>query len=161
MQRALLLDRDGTIIWDPGYLSDPALVRLLPGAAEAMKRFQDAGWLLVVVSNQSGIARGKYGRAELEAVHARMVALLAEGGVRLDGAYYCEHGPDDGCACRKPRPGMLEQAARELGFDLSASLMVGDKPSDVEAAVAAGARGILFRDDWTPVLESLHPAPGT
>lgn len=161
MRRALLLDRDGTIIWDPGYISDPTLVRLLPGAAEAMKRFQDAGWMVVVVSNQSGIARGKYGRAELDAVHARMTELLAAEGVRLDGAYYCEHAPDDGCACRKPRPGMLEQAARELGFDLRSSIMVGDKESDVEAGVAAGAKGILFRDDWTPVLESLHSARAT
>jgi D-glycero-D-manno-heptose 1,7-bisphosphate phosphatase len=155
---ALLLDRDGTIIVDHGYLSDPARVALVPGAADVLKAFQDAGWLLVVISNQSGIARGMFGRAELDAVHARMVEVLANEGIHLDAAYYCAHAPEDGCACRKPRPGLIEQAARELDIDLRASLMVGDKPSDVDAGVAAGCSGVLFREDWTPVLESLHPA---
>jgi D-glycero-D-manno-heptose 1,7-bisphosphate phosphatase len=155
LRRALLLDRDGTLIVDHGYLHNPARVQLVPGATAALRRFRDAGWLLVVASNQSGVGRGLFGQAGLDAVHQRMLALLSADDVQLDGAYYCTHAPADGCDCRKPKPGMLQRAARELSIDLQASLMVGDKASDVEAGVAAGARGLLFHGDWSAVCEAL------
>jgi len=143
-RRAVFLDRDGTVIRDVGYPSDPDEVDLLPGSAEALRRLIDAGWSLVLVSNQSGIARGLVSEAEVEAVHRRTVELLASEGIHLDGTYRCPHGPDDGCDCRKPRPGMLHAAAGDLGLDLGASVMVGDKASDALAGLAAGCRGILL-----------------
>jgi histidinol-phosphate phosphatase family protein len=141
---ALFLDRDGTIIVDVGYPRDPDRVQLLPGAAEALRSLA-ARAALVIVSNQSGLARGRFTRAEADAVHARVVELLAAAGVTLAGAHYCWHGPDDGCCCRKPAPGLLLAAADALDLDLAASMVVGDKPSDVEAGRAAGcAHGLLF-----------------
>src|SRR5690242_3958166 len=133
MRRAVFLDRDGTIIEDAGYLADASRVTLLPGAVAALRSFRERGMLLVVVSNQSGIPRGLITPAQHAAVADRVADILASSGVRLDAAYYCAHLPTDGCACRKPRPGMLEQAAREHGIDLAASIMVGDKLSDVAA----------------------------
>jgi D-glycero-D-manno-heptose 1,7-bisphosphate phosphatase len=156
MRAAVFLDRDGTIIHDDGYLADASRVRLLPGAADALRALA-AERSLVVVSNQSGIARGLIRPAELAAVHARMVEVLAAEGITLAATYYCEHGPDDGCSCRKPLPGMLQTAAREHALDLSRSIMIGDKPSDVAAGVAAGCRAsFLFTGDWAPVLAFLQ-----
>jgi D-glycero-D-manno-heptose 1,7-bisphosphate phosphatase len=146
-QRALFLDRDGTLIDDVGYIRDPTQVRLLNGAAAALREMRQAGFLLVLVSNQSGIARGLVSRAEAAAVHQRVVAELARASVELDDARYCPHAPDAGCACRKPAPGLLLAAARELGVDLAASFMVGDKGSDVEAGRRAGCRSIRFAPD--------------
>lgn len=141
-RRALFLDRDGTIIVDVGYPRDPGQVALLPGAADALRELS-AHAALVIVSNQSGIARGRITPAEAVAVHARTVELLADAGVMLARAYYCPHGPDDGCRCRKPAPGMLLDAAADLGLDLARSIVVGDKASDVEAGRAAGCRAAL------------------
>ena len=141
-RRALFLDRDGTLIVDVGYPKDPALVELIPGAAEALRRLQD-DWALVVVSNQSGIGRGLITEAQAAAVHERFVALFAAAGVRFAGHYYCPHAPDDRCACRKPGPALLHDAARELGLDLARSVMLGDKPSDLEAGRAAGCAQVL------------------
>lgn len=149
-RRALFLDRDGTLIVDAHYPRDPAVVELLPGAAEALAEAVRAGWALVVVSNQSGVARGRITPAEAAAVQARVDELFAAAGVRFDAVRFCFHGPDDGCACRKPSPGMLEGAARELGLCLGASVMVGDKPSDVRAGRSAGCRTVGFGppQDW-------------
>ena len=136
---ALFLDRDGTLIEDHGYLADPAGVRLLPAVAAALRRFRDAGYALVLVTNQSGIGRGFYGWDDYEAVAARLRELLAEEGMELDAELACAHTPGvEGCTWRKPGPGMLVEAARQLGLDLSRSLLVGDKLSDIEAAAAAG-----------------------
>ncbi len=137
MARALFLDRDGTLIVDVGYPRDPALVEPLPGAIDALRTLQHS-WKLVIVSNQSGIARGKITETEACAVHDRVIDVFSRGGVTFAGAYYCPHAPDAGCACRKPQPGMLRDAAAELGLDLAASVIVGDKGSDVEAGIAAG-----------------------
>jgi D-glycero-D-manno-heptose 1,7-bisphosphate phosphatase len=153
---AAFLDRDGTLIADPGYLRDPSRVALLPGAVDALRAFRKAGLALVVVTNQSGLARGTILPHEAAAVRARFEALLAEQGLALDATYTCPHGPEDGCPCRKPRPGMLLQAARELGLDLAASVMIGDKVADAEAGLAAGCRGVRFTGDWTTLLDSLH-----
>lgn len=144
MNRAVFLDRDGTLIVDRGYLKDPGEVALLPGVPEALRKLKAAGCLLVVVTNQSGIGRGYFTHDDVLRAQARLEALLAEEGVILDGHYYCPHGPDEHCPCRKPAPGMLQQAARDLTIDLAASAMIGDKASDAEAGMAAGC-GRNFR----------------
>jgi D-glycero-D-manno-heptose 1,7-bisphosphate phosphatase len=155
-RRAVFLDRDGTIIHDRAYPRDPALVELLPGAANGLTILRERGLLLVVVSNQSGLARGLVTPAEAEAVHRRFLECLAESGITLDGVYYCPHGPGEGCPCRKPTPGLLLQAAEELKIDLKRSFMTGDKRSDVEAGIRAGCTSILF-NNWTQLLEDLLP----
>jgi histidinol-phosphate phosphatase family protein len=142
VKRALLLDRDGTLIVDVGYPRDPERVELLPGAAEALRELQQR-YALVIVSNQSGIGRGMIQPAEAQAVHQRVLALFGEEGVEFAGAYMCPHAPDAGCECRKPAPGMLLQAAAELGLALEASLMIGDKRADVQAGWNAGCRAAV------------------
>jgi D-glycero-D-manno-heptose 1,7-bisphosphate phosphatase len=154
MRPAVFLDRDDTLIenraitarsaW-PGDLFDPALVRLLPGVAEGCRRLRQAGYALVVVSNQGGVARGACTVAQVEATNTRLRELLRAEGVELDGIYYCPHHPAGSVApfniehaWRKPSPGMLLAAATDLGLDLSLSWMIGDSPRDSEAAVAAG-----------------------
>ena len=138
--RAVFLDRDGTIVEDPGFLHEPGEVRLLPGAAAAIRRLNDAGWLVVTVSNQSGIARGLYDAAAYAAVQRRMVELLAERGARLDGAYFCPHHPDvtGPCACRKPGLRLFHDAAVDLDLDLAHCYWVGDRVSDIEPARVLG-----------------------
>jgi len=146
-RRAAFLDRDGTVISDPGYLSDPGQVELLPNAAAALAELAQHGYLLVVVSNQSGIGRGLITAQEAHLVHRRFVDVLAQAGVALDAAYYCPHAPDAGCPCRKPRPGLLLDAAREHRIDLHRSIMIGNSASDVGAGRAAGTSTILLCDD--------------
>lgn len=150
---AVFLDRDGTIIDDVGYIADPDDVRLLPGAAPAIKRFCEAGYCVVVVSNQSGIARGLFDEAVLASVHARMEELLQQDGAVLDGAFYCPFLDGDEATVeayrrdsdlRKPSPGMLEQAAVELDIDLAKSWMMGDSAHDVEAGRRAGCQTVLL-----------------
>jgi D-glycero-D-manno-heptose 1,7-bisphosphate phosphatase len=142
--RALLLDRDGTLIRDTGYPRDPEAVELLPGVALALREAASLGYRLVIVSNQSGVARGIIQPAEAAAVQARVEALLHAEGVIIDRAYFCFHGPAEGCACRKPAPGMLLRAAADLQLDLSHCIMIGDKPSDVDAGLAAGCLTAAF-----------------
>jgi histidinol-phosphate phosphatase family protein len=141
------------LIVDVGYPRDPDQVRLLPGAAAALRHLQENGFALVMISNQSGIGRGLVLPQEAEQVHARTVALLAEAGVRLDAVRYCPHAPEAGCACRKPSPAMVRSAAQELHLDLSASFFVGDKAIDVQAGQRAGCRTILL------VPRSFSPEP--
>ena len=141
MNKAFFLDRDGVLIEQVEYIRNPDDVKLLPGAAAALKLIRDSGYLAVVVSNQSGIARKKFTLDELMAVQERMYDLLAAQGERIDGFYFCPHDPHvEVCPCRKPRPGMILQAARELGIDVSASFMIGDRPADVETGLNAGCR---------------------
>jgi D-glycero-D-manno-heptose 1,7-bisphosphate phosphatase len=152
--RALFLDRDGTLIVDANYPRDPAIVELIPGAAEALAELQRT-WKLVVISNQSGIGRGIITETEATAVHERFLALFARAGVTFAGCYYCPHAPNDGCRCRKPAPGLLLDAASEIGLDLAASVMIGDKASDLEAGRAAGCvRTIRFGPDADGALAS-------
>ncbi|WP_174296824.1 D-glycero-alpha-D-manno-heptose-1,7-bisphosphate 7-phosphatase [Sphingomonas bacterium] len=139
----VFLDRDGTIIVERDYLSDPAGVALEVGAARGLRALSAAGFRLVVLTNQSGIARGYFDLAAAEAVNRRVADLLAGRGVAIDGWYVCPHAPSDGCGCRKPRPGLAHRAAAELGLALAGSWVVGDKRSDVELADAIGASGIL------------------
>jgi D-glycero-D-manno-heptose 1,7-bisphosphate phosphatase len=134
----LFLDRDGTLMEDPGYVSHPDQVRLIPGVPAALKRFREAGYALVVVTNQSGIGRGLYSWDDYDAVAARFDELLAAEGVAFDAVLACAHAPDAGCGWRKPAPGMILEAAALLALDLGRSLLVGDKLSDLAAAAAAG-----------------------
>ncbi|MGH7700902.1 MAG: D-glycero-alpha-D-manno-heptose-1,7-bisphosphate 7-phosphatase [Gemmatimonadales bacterium] len=143
--RAVFLDRDGTIVHDPGFLHEPRKVRLLPGTAHAIARLNTAGYLVITVSNQSGIGRGHYGAAEYHAVQRRMTELLAAHGARLDGAYFCPHYPPltGPCECRKPGTRLFQDAAQALAIDFARSWWVGDRVSDVAPARRLGGRGIL------------------
>lgn len=148
--RAVFLDRDGTINVEKNYLIDPAEFEFVAGVPQALKRLQDAGFLLVVVTNQSGVARGYFGLEDVDRLHEHMIALLAKVGVRIDRIEICPHHPTAGvadylkvCDCRKGKPGMLLKAADELQIDLAQSYMVGDKVADVEAGLAAGCQSYL------------------
>ncbi len=143
MKPCIFFDRDGTLIEERHYLSEPAQVKLIPGAAEAVRLAREAGFLTVVLTNQSGVGRGYFPAEAVEAVHRRMEGLLAKEGATLDRIYVCPHAPEDNCPCRKPRTGLVEQAARDLDVDLHRSWMVGDKPADIELAANAGMRGVL------------------
>jgi histidinol-phosphate phosphatase family protein len=144
---AVFLDRDGTIIADAGYISDPEDVVLLDGVCEGLQELRQAGYALVIVSNQSGVARQLITPRELCAVHERVLAELVSRGVGIDGAYYCPHCPDDSCDCRKPLPGLLLRAAADLEIDLRRSFCVGDSRRDVEAGRSAGCTTILLGAD--------------
>nr|WP_246858632.1 HAD family hydrolase [Citricoccus sp. SGAir0253] len=154
--RAVLFDRDGTLVHDVPYNGDPALVRPVDGAREALDRVRAAGLATAVVSNQSGVARGLVSRDQVDAVNARVEELLGPFGAWQ----VCPHGPGDGCACRKPRPGMVLAAARALGVRPEECVLIGDIGADVEAAQAAGARSVLVP---TPVTraEEVADAPVT
>ena len=136
---AVLFDRDGTLVVDVPYNGDPDLVEPVAGACEALARLRAAGIRTAVVSNQSGIARGLLTRAQVDAVNARLDALVGP----LGPVFVCEHGPDDGCGCRKPAPGMVLAAAETLGVQPADCAVVGDIGADVGAALAAGARAVL------------------
>lgn len=143
--RAAFLDRDGVLNVDHGYVSRAEDFEWLPGALSAMARLQQAGYQLVVVTNQSGIARGYYTEADFDALTGHMRAELRAQGITLAGVYSCPHHPEatleayrQDCDCRKPRPGMILRAARALGLDLASSCLFGDKPSDIVAGRAAG-----------------------
>ncbi|MEN2990030.1 HAD family hydrolase [Tistrella sp. BH-R2-4] len=156
-RRVALLDRDGTINLDTGYLADPDRFELLPGAVAGLRRLVDAGFGLVVVTNQSGIARGLIRPDALAAIHQRMRAMLAAHGITIDAIEICPHGPDDGCDCRKPLAGMVTRAAARLGFDPGRAILFGDKPSDIGLARAVGAMAVLIGD--TTAAAACHPAP--
>ncbi|MGE5140552.1 MAG: D-glycero-alpha-D-manno-heptose-1,7-bisphosphate 7-phosphatase [Rudaea sp.] len=148
---AVFVDKDGTLIEDVPYNVDPDLIRLVPGAAESLRRLQRLGFKIAVVSNQSGVARGLFAERELGDVENRLRQLLSEGEVHLDGWYYCPHHPEGivreyaiQCECRKPAPGLLLRATEELGIDLSGSWMIGDILNDVEAGIRAGCKTILL-----------------
>lgn len=132
---------------DVGYPSDPDDVMLLPGVSDALNACLQAGFRLAIISNQSGVGRGYFDADAVTAVHQRLLELLKAEGIGIDDAQYCLHAPEDGCACRKPSPLMLQRSAAKLGADLAASFMIGDKSSDVEAGHRAGCRGILLRAD--------------
>ena len=142
-RRAVFLDRDGTIAEEVGYLNHMSRFHLFPFAAAAIRRLNDAGFPVVVVTNQSGVARGFFPEDLIQRVHEKMTAELAADGARIDGVYYCPHKSDDNCGCRKPLPGMLERAAREHSLELSGSAIVSDRYDDLRMGHAAGCRSIL------------------
>lgn len=141
----VLLDRDGTIIEDKHYLYDPEQIVLLTGVVQGMRLLRKAGCALALVTNQSGIGRGLFDEAALEAMHVRLLAMLASAGITLDGMYVCPHAPSAVCSCRKPATALAESAARDLGFDLTDIIVIGDKAADVDLGLAVGGRGILVR----------------
>lgn len=145
MKPYVLLDRDGTLIEEKNYLADPDQVILLPGVGEGLHRLQQVGFGLAVLTNQSGIGRGYYTLEQMHAVNQRLCELLAAYEVRLEGLFFCPHAPEEQCLCRKPLPGMLLEAARNLNFDPEQAWVIGDKACDADLAHAAGARAILVR----------------
>jgi D-glycero-D-manno-heptose 1,7-bisphosphate phosphatase len=150
----IFLDKDGTLVKNVPYNVDPGLISLYPGAADGLKQLSHAGYRFVVVTNQSGVARGLFPEAALIDVEKRIRELvLAEAGVPLAGFYYCPHHPDGGiqayrmeCACRKPKPGMLIRASRDLKIDLRSAWMIGDILDDIEAGRRAGCRTVLLNN---------------
>ena len=155
MKKAVFLDRDGTVNTEVGYLRDLSMLSLIPGVGRAIKKLNDAGFLVVLVTNQSGVARGYFPESLVDAAHVRLEELLGADGARLDAVYYCPHHPTAGttahtriCACRKPGTGLIDQAATDLAIDVHRSYMVGDKWSDVELGHRAGAVSILVRSGF-------------
>lgn len=153
--RALFLDRDGTINIDVGYPRDFSQVTIYPSSFEAIRKVNEAGFRVVVVTNQSGVGRGFLSEDDLASLHQKMTSALAAGGARLDAIYYCPHHDQAvdpryrvECDCRKPRPGMALRAARAFDLDLAASYMIGDKVEDVQFGLAAGAAPILVRTGY-------------
>jgi len=163
LRAAVFLDRDGTINEESGYLYRQEDCRFIPGALEAVSRLNGAGFLVVVVTNQSGIARGYYTEDDLNRLHLYMENEIRAAGGRVDGWFYCPHHPDHPadsgtCDCRKPLPGMIHVAAVELGIDLAASWLIGDKLADIEAGAAAGCRSILVRTGYGEAEAAFAPA---
>jgi len=149
-RRAIIMDRDGTVCEEVGYVNHVDRLRLLPRSGEAIRKANDAAFQTVVVTNQAGVARGYFAETLVDEVHDRLREMLASEGARLDGIYYCPHHPEVGapayrkvCDCRKPKPGMLLRAQDEMGIDLAASYMVGDSVRDIEAGRRAGATTVL------------------
>jgi len=160
MRRAVFIDRDGTISEEVGYINHPSRFRVFPYAAAAIKHLNEAGWLAIVVTNQAGVARGYFSEDMIKTVHAEMTKELEHGSARLDAIYYCAHHPSVGeppyrfdCDCRKPKPGLISRASRDLNIDLAGSWMVGDRYSDVELARNAGVKSMFVlsgygRGEW-------------
>ena len=149
--KAVFLDRDGTVIEEKGYITVPEMISPLPGATEAIVSLRSKGWRIFIVTNQSQVAKGLITEDELQRINQRMVMMLGAGGALLDGIYYCPHNPDGTkpdyaieCGCRKPRSGLLEQAAGEHGLDLSRCIMVGDSLRDIQAGKAAGTSATVL-----------------
>lgn len=140
---AVFLDRDGTIAPDVGYCSCPEDFKLFTGAPQAIRLLKNRGLKTVIITNQSGVARGFLTEDTLSLIHQKMTDELKKRYVRIDAVYYCPHHPDDGCQCRKPGTGLFQQAAKEHGIDLEKSFMVGDTQTDIDAGRAAGCRTIL------------------
>ncbi len=155
MKKAVFLDRDGTVNEEVGYMTDLAQLRLIKGAGSAIKRLNDAGFTVVLVTNQSGVARGYFTESLVHEAHERLDALLRTDGARIDAVYYCPHHPTAGntehtreCDCRKPRTGLIDRAVKDLDIDLARSFMVGDKWSDVELGHRAGVRAVLVQSGF-------------
>jgi D-glycero-D-manno-heptose 1,7-bisphosphate phosphatase len=156
LRRAVFLDRDGTIGEELGYVNHIDRFQIFPFAAESIRQLNEAEIPVVVVTNQSGIARNIFPESLVHEVHKKMVAELAKGGAWIDAIYFCPHKTEDACECRKPNPGLLLRAAREHGLDLAASWVVGDRYADLEMGHAAGARGILVMSGYGRGEYELH-----
>jgi len=170
-QRAVFIDRDGTISEEVGYINHVSRFRLFPYAASAIKHLNENGWLAIVITNQAGVARGYFSEETIQTVHAAMTKELESSGARLDAIYYCAHHPSVGeppyrldCDCRKPKPGLISRAAKDFDIDLEESWMVGDRYSDVELARNAGVKSMLVmsgygRGEWEHQSASWNEQP--
>jgi D-glycero-D-manno-heptose 1,7-bisphosphate phosphatase len=157
MNKAVFFDRDGTVTEEVGYLTDISKLRLIPGAGPAIGKLKQAGFTVVLVTNQSGVARGYFPESLVHDAHRLLEQMLEKDGARLDGIYYCPHHPTAGnsrhtvdCECRKPGTGLLDRAAKDLDIDIACSYVVGDKWSDVELAQRAGAKAVLVKTGFGP-----------
>jgi len=171
MKIAVFADRDGTLIEEIGYLSDPSQIKLIKGAAEGVKLLNDAGITVVIVTNQSGVARGMFPEEKVFETNDALVEMLASHGARIDAIYFCPHHPTEGepsyrmdCECRKPRPGLVFRAAEDLDIDVSSSFVIGDKDSDIELAANGGcAAAVLVLTGYGPQQQSrskaIDPSP--
>jgi histidinol-phosphate phosphatase family protein len=155
---AVFIDRDDTLIADVGYCKDPDRIQLLPGVVEGLQRLSGSGLAIVVVTNQSGVGRGFFTENDLAAMHTRLRSELEQVGVSLRAIYYCPHLPEDGCSCRKPRPGLLLKAASELDLDLKTCFMIGDRELDLLAGRAAGTHTILVSNKERGELTEMKPS---
>ena len=165
MKRAVLLDRDGTLIEEAGYLDSLERLVFYPYTVDAVRLLNQAGFVVVVVTNQSGVARGIVDERFVREAHDYIAARLADGGARVDAFYYCPHHPEGVrpeyrmmCDCRKPAPGLLHRAAKDLDIDLRQSFVVGDKGHDLDAGAAVGARAVLVRTGYGRITERSRPA---
>ncbi len=164
LKRAVFVDRDGTINMEKDYLYRVEDFEFIPGAPQALRLLNEAGFLVVVVTNQSGVARGYFTEEDVDTLHRHIAAELTKTGARVDAWYYCPHHPSGrgsyslSCRCRKPLPGMLMEAAHHHHIDLASSFMIGDKLADVEAGIAAGCRTILVRTGYGVAEEARVPA---
>ncbi|KXJ39650.1 MAG: histidinol-phosphatase [Methylothermaceae bacteria B42] len=157
----ILLDRDGVINQDsPDFIKSPEEWRPLPGSLEAIARLSQAGYKIIVISNQSGLARGLLDQKTLDAIHDKMLREVSCAGGHIEAIYYCPHGPDDDCPCRKPKPGLLHQFAADFHADLNRALLIGDSWRDVEAARAAGAKAVLVKTGKGQEALKQQPNPG-
>jgi D-glycero-D-manno-heptose 1,7-bisphosphate phosphatase len=156
LRPAVFLDRDGTICEEMGYVNHLDRLRIFPYAADAIRHLNEAQIPVVVITNQSGIARNIFPESLVHQIHKKMIAELAAGGAWIDAIYFCPHRKEDVCNCRKPNPGLLELAAREHGLDLPGSWVVGDRYADVEMAHNAKARGILVMTGYGRGEYELH-----
>ena len=140
-KKAVFLDRDNTLIEDEGYIHEPEKVRLLPGVPEGLRSLKEHGYLLIVVSNQSGIGRGYFKEEDFHAVNRKLQELLKPYNVQIDDFFFCPHKPEDRCNCRKPKTGMIEKAVKKWNINVSESFVIGDKDIDVQLAINAGCKG--------------------
>ena len=145
--KAIFLDRDGVINVDHGYVGKVEEFHFIEGIFEALRKLQQKGYKLFIVTNQSGIGRGYYSEADFLKLTEWMLKELQKEGVEIEEVAYCPHHPDDGCGCRKPEPGMIDYLAKKYGIDLKSSWMIGDKPSDLEAGRRAGVGGTILLDE--------------
>jgi histidinol-phosphate phosphatase family protein len=141
--KAVFVDRDGTINVNVEYLDNSREFQMYPGVAEGIKLLNENGFLIIIVTNQSGIARGYYTKETLDKIHERMISEFEEKGAKIDGLYYCPHHPDDNCNCRKPRTGMLEKAIHDFEIDTSKSFIIGDRMIDIEAGYKMGLKTVI------------------
>jgi D-glycero-D-manno-heptose 1,7-bisphosphate phosphatase len=163
LKPAVFLDRDGVVIEDTHYIHSIEKVRLIPGSAEAIAALNRAGWPVAIVTNQAGVARGFFSIETLKKIHEHLAELLRGYGAKVDGVYFCPHHTAGelaeyrrDCDCRKPKPGMLLQAAGELGIDLTRSWMIGDRISDLEAGSAVGCRTVLVRTGYGSLVNPIE-----
>jgi len=155
--KLVILDRDGTLVLDRGYMDDPALLEFAPGAADALRWWSEHGYRMVVITNQSGVGRGYFSAERAEEMNVRLHAMVEALGFRLERTYYCPHRPDAGCHCRKPAQGLMRQAASELSFNPRRTVVIGDKQSDIEFGQGAGAKTILIAADSSALATRAQP----